>query len=105
MISKLASINSGVASISAITISVIIVGTNSVKSGRTTVQPLTGSNANGNDLIAEVRALRAEFSQLNKKSVTIQSNMDGKTVASQTASFSDLINGLNMQFAERGVAR
>lgn len=76
-----------------------------VGSGRTTVQPLTGSNANGNDLIAEVRALRAEFSQLNKKSVTIQSNMDGKTIASQTASFSDIINGLNMQFAERGVAR
>lgn len=76
-----------------------------VGSGRSMVQPLSGNNASGNDLIAEVRALRAEFSQLNKRQVTIQNNMDGKTIATQTASFSDIINGLNMQFAERGVAR
>lgn len=76
-----------------------------VGSGRSMVQPLSGSNANGNDLISEVRALRAEFSQLNKKQVTIQSNMDGKTIATQTASFSDVINGLNMQYADRGLVR
>lgn len=76
-----------------------------VGSGRSMVQPLSGSNANGNDLISEVRALRAEFSQLNKKQVTIQSNMDGKTIATQTASFSDIINGLNMQYADRGLVR
>jgi len=76
-----------------------------VGSGRSMVQPLSGNNANGNDLISEVRALRAEFSQLNKKQVTIQNNMDGKTIATQTASFSDIINGLNMQYADRGLVR
>jgi len=76
-----------------------------VGSGRSMVQPLSGNNANGNDLISEVRALRAEFSQLNKKQVTIQNNMDGKTIATQTASFSDVINGLNMQYADRGLVR